>query len=270
MSVAAFGPRIERASELAQKYPGARELLRFYQILCEFHRDFHGQMAPAAKRRNHPAPGRLFHGQADWTFLLPEFRPFLRLVQAEAPEPLRKFTADLETRGTNAWLELLEEYWASRARASDIMDPMKRFCALAFLRPYAEFLAAQLALVHAHHRPVCPICGCKPVAGVLRPEGDGGKRLLLCGLCMTEWEYRRVVCARCEEEREEKLCVYEAREFEHVRIEACDTCHAFLKTVDMTKDGRAVPEPDELASIPLTLWAQEKGYTRIEPNLLGA
>jgi len=26
---------------------------------------------------------------------------------------------------------------------------------------------------------------------------------------------------------------------------------------------------DELATIPLTLWATEKGYTKLEPNLVG-
>lgn len=270
MSGVAFGARIERAKELALQYPSAGEVLHFYQALCGFHGDFHKQMTAGGTRGKNPAPGGSFGGHADFTPLLPEFRAFLRLVQAEAPERLRKFATDWESRGAEAWLEMLESFWASRATANETMNPMERFCALAFLRPYAEFLATQAARMTTARATLCPVCGGKPVAGVLRPEGDGGKRLLLCGLCMTEWEYRRVVCANCEEEREEKVCVYTAREFEHVRIEACDTCHAFLKTVDMTRDGRAVAEVDELASIPLTLWAQEKGYEKIEPNLLGA
>jgi FdhE protein len=36
-------------------------------------------------------------------------------------------------------------------------------------------------------QPLCPFCGEKPVAAVLRPEGDGGKRFLLCSMCFTEW-----------------------------------------------------------------------------------
>jgi formate dehydrogenase maturation protein FdhE len=39
--------------------------------------------------------------------------------------------------------------------------------------------------------------------------------------------------------------------------------------VDLTKNGHAVPVVDELATIPLNLWAQEHGYTKVQPNLLG-
>ena len=52
-------------------------------------------------------------------------------------------------------------------------------------------------------------------------------------------------------------------------MEACDTCRRCLRTVDLTKDGRAVPVVDDLAAIPLALWAEEHGYQRIQENLLG-
>jgi formate dehydrogenase maturation protein FdhE len=64
--------------------------------------------------------------------------------------------------------------------------------------------------------------------------------------------------------------VYVAEQFPHVRVESCDTCQHYLRTIDLTKDGNAVPEADDLAAIPLTLWAQEHGYLRIHTNLLGA
>jgi FdhE protein len=54
-----------------------------------------------------------------------------------------------------------------------------------------------------------------------------------------------------------------------VRVESCDTCRHYIKTIDLTKDGRAVPVVDELAAIPLSLWASENGYTKVSPNLLG-
>jgi FdhE protein len=67
----------------------------------------------------------------------------------------------------------------------------------------------------------------------------------------------------------DKLPVYTAEELPHVRVEACDTCHSYIKTIDLTKDGHAVPVVDELAAIPLSLWAVEKGYVKVSPNLLG-
>src|SRR5579871_2639466 len=69
--------------------------------------------------------------------------------------------------------------------------------------------------------------------------------------------FRRILCAACGEEREEKLPVYVAEQFPHIRVECCDTCKHYLRTVDLTKNGNALPEADDLAAIPLTLWAQE-------------
>lgn len=92
----------------------------------------------------------------------------------------------------------------------------------------------------------------------------------MCSFCSQEWGFRRILCAHCGEEREERLPVYVAEEFAHIRVEACDTCKFCLRTVDLTKDGNAVPLVDDLAAIPLSLWAAENGYKRIQGNLLGS
>ena len=113
----------------------------------------------------------------------------------------------------------------------------------------------------------CPFCGERPVAAVLRPEGEGGKRYLLCSLCLTEWEFRRMLCPNCGEENHEKLAVYTTTEFPHIRVEACDSCRQYIKAIDLTVDGRAVPEVDELASVALDLWGVENGYTKLAANL---
>jgi len=63
--------------------------------------------------------------------------------------------------------------------------------------------------------------------------------------------------------------VYVAEQFPHIRVEACETCKVYIRTIDLTKDGHAVPVVDDLAAIPLSLWAQERGFTRMQPNLLG-
>jgi FdhE protein len=65
-----------------------------------------------------------------------------------------------------------------------------------------------------------------------------------------------------------KLCVYSTPAFDGVRVEACDTCHAYIKTIDLTRNGLAVPEVDELASVLLTLWADEHGYRKVARNLI--
>jgi FdhE protein len=93
---------------------------------------------------------------------------------------------------------------------------------------------------------------------------------MVCSFCGYEWEFRRILCPTCGEEEEKKLPVYVAEQFPHVRVEPCDTCKFFIRTIDLTKDGHAVPVVDDLAAIPLTLWAHELGYSRLEPNLLGS
>jgi FdhE protein len=86
---------------------------------------------------------------------------------------------------------------------------------------------------------------------------------------MTEWEFRRIVCPGCGQEDHAKLPVYTAESFPYIRVDCCDTCHTYIKSIDMTKNGLAVPVVDEMASIPLDLWAQERGYSKLHPNLLG-
>jgi hypothetical protein len=49
----------------------------------------------------------------------------------------------------------------------------------------------------------------------------------------------------------------------------CDTCQMYTKSVNLTKDGFAVPEVDEIATVALDVWADENGYSKIEQNLLG-
>jgi len=150
----------------------------------------------------------------------------------------------------------------------------------AVLQPLAERLAsarqeaaspgrvAAPLLARASGGPRCPVCAESPSVGVLREEGHGARRALVCGLCLTEWDYLRLVCAGCGEQRFESLPVFTAEQFPHVRIEACDTCRTYLKTIDLTKDGRAVPVVDDIASISLDLWARDRGYRRLRASLV--
>ena len=142
--------------------------------------------------------------------------------------------------------------------------------ARALLQPYAFAVAAGRDIEPASHKGgACPVCGGRPVAGALRKEALGAKRYLVCSFCLTEWEFLRVLCPSCHEENFEALPVFTSNQLQHIRIDACDTCHTYIMTVDLTKDGHAIPEVDELAALPLSLWAQEKGYAKLQLNLVG-
>jgi formate dehydrogenase maturation protein FdhE len=154
-------------------------------------------------------------------------------------------------------------------------EPAESFIARMLLQAEAVEAAAHCQIVgqalppaNLATRNTCPFCGERPVAAVLRPEGEGGKRYLLCSLCLTEWEFRRMLCPNCGEENHEKLPVYTTTEFPHIRVEACDSCRHYIKAIDLTVDGLAVPEVDELAAIALDLWATNHEYTKIARNIL--
>jgi FdhE protein len=166
--------------------------------------------------------------------------------------------------------QLVQLSWEGTVPEPLAADGIGRFFSRVLIQPYAEYLASRGDVPVQPESRVCPFCGSRPVAGVLRGEGDGGKRWLLCSVCSTEWPFRRVLCWNCGEEDKDKLPIYSAPDFRAVRVDACDTCHTYLKSVDLTKDGHAVPMVDEIATVALDIWAEEHGYGKMQANLLGA
>lgn len=253
-SLEKWNRRIARADELAAAHTFAAEALSFYARIAGFQRSLYAGLENT--------PGSL-RGGLDLSVLLPWFPTFLSLIEDVAPSPLAQSAAELKAEEIR-WGDVLTEFW----RAGERLTTAEALISWTFLQPYAEHLADQTgpAVTQAAR---CPRCSRRPQAGVLRQQGDGAKRSLICSLCATEWEFRRIVCAACGEEDVDKLPIYVAEELDHVRVEACDTCRHYIKTIDLTKDGRAIPVVDELAAIPLSLWASENHYTKVSPNLLG-
>jgi formate dehydrogenase accessory protein FdhE len=265
-----YDARIRRAERLAAQYLFASEFLDFYKHIAAFQKSLCANIVASNGAKSSSTPAADLRAPLDLTVLLPHFRGFLSTIEQHAPPALAKSAHQMSLLSSDSWIASLEAYWAHAGKYDQQVGAFAQFLARAFLQPYAEFRAALLP------RPpivvttrVCPLCGSRPLSGVLRVEGDGGKRFLLCSFCSQEWEFRRILCPTCGEEAETKLPVYVAEQLPHIRVEACDTCKFYLPTVDLTKDGHAIPLVDDLAAIPLTLWAHEHGYSRLQPNLLG-
>ena len=265
-----YPARIERAELLTARYPFASEILGFYRRVAKFQREFHEQLPKIWGRRATAPAGGDLRAELNVPILLEPFGKFLSLIESEGPGPLAAQSRQLRMQGETQWARVLTEFWKLGLLESPSLEPLQEFLARAFLQPYAEFAVGAM-LPPAVPMVVCrcPRCNSLPLLGILRPEGDGGKRFLQCSFCSQEWEFRRILCAHCGEEQEQQLPVYAAEQFPHIRVECCETCKHFLRTIDLTKDGNAVPIVDDLAAIPLSLWAGEKGYTRIQGNLLG-
>lgn len=132
--------------------------------------------------------------------------------------------------------------------------------------PAIEFLND--VVLQAFAPDPCPDCGGPPVVALLREAGHGARRSHVCGACLRESPAPRLGCPACGEQNVEALPVYRTDELDPARIDACDSCRVYVKTIDLTKDGGADPIADDLASLPLDLWAHEQGYRRLRSNLL--
>jgi formate dehydrogenase maturation protein FdhE len=123
------------------------------------------------------------------------------------------------------------------------------------------------ALLQVYPPDPCRYCKA-PAVSLLREAAHGSRRSHVCGVCLTESPASRLGCAVCGEQRVEALPIFRSEATEPARIDACDTCHTYVKTIDLTRDGSACAIADDVASISLDLWAREQGYHRARPNLL--
>lgn len=242
--------KIARAEKLAQQYPATSQLLRFYAKLATFQKDINQKL-------NGSSGGDI---RAVLKFV-PELNRFAASINSEA------LTLALAELGSDQerWTELLLEYWQ---KENNNGSAAKAFLAYSLIQPYAEHVTSRMKIDAPNDVRECPACGNPPQLSALREYSNGAKRSLICFLCGTEWEFRRVFCPNCGEQNKDKLPVYTAEEFAHARIEACDSCKSYIKCIDLTKDGHAVPQVDDLATLALDLWAQEQGFTRLQPNVL--
>jgi FdhE protein len=255
--------RIRRAEKLTAEHPFSAEILGFYGHLARFQQGLNQRLEEAPDKK---VPVSL-SGPSESPELLASFAAFLSLIEEKAPAQFAQVSRDLRNSSSGSWSALLKRCWAN---TDETPDAPEEFLALAFLQPYAEFVRSHASLqLDGYTHSLCPFCNRKPALGVLRPLGDGARRNLVCGFCLCEWEFRRIVCAGCGQEDQAKLPVYTAEQLPHVRVECCDVCKTYIKSVDLAKNGLADPLVDELASVPLDLWAQEHGYAKLRPNLLG-
>jgi FdhE protein len=252
--------RAIRAGELAEQYPAAKAVLDFYSLVLEFQENLAGLSSIRVK------PELPLRDQLDLAAALEELPALLNLAGQRGPELLATRAKALE-QADKAYLELLIRSTALSTIPDE--DEADLFFARACLQPLAENLQVQLPEAFEYSQSVCPTCNGLAQAALLRPEGEGRRRSLLCSFCLREWIFRRVVCPWCGQEDKEKLPQFLANDLAHVRLEGCDVCKRYTKSIDLSVDGHAVPLVDEVATAVLDVWAAEHGYSKITRNLMG-
>ena len=254
--------QISRADQLAEQSTGSRELLAFYAQLLRAQREIY-EFLPS--RKEWLPSGDI---ERDVPVIVAAFPGLLKTVESYGPETLAAEAHDLAETSVDVMHEMLIDHWSSPSGT--------QFFAKAFLQPYGRWLVdtgteiANRGLAYNERR--CPFCGGNPQVSFLQNKettAESGNRDLICATCLSVWEFRRVVCANCGQERPAQLGYFHTPEYDHVRIEACDTCKYYIKGVDLTRLGFAVPLVDEVAAAALDVWASAHGYVKIELNLVG-
>jgi len=273
-----------RAEVLRGHHPFAAEVLSVYLVLLDVWEE-----AWDLARADRPQPRQL----APWAAerVLPEV---VKATETVGPEPLAAAARDLLEAGG------LEESLAAWLAGGEL-PPVERYLARASLHaPLVAFEADAGAACADDPSPRgdrrCPRCGGPPQLSFRIDAEDrlvSGRRHLACARCGQSWIYSGSSCPSCGETSGSRRTVYAERRhgpvvgrdgddheasgvaradaamFPHLRVDACATCERYLIDVDLGRDTRAVPEVDELAALPLDLYATEHGLSKITPNLMG-
>jgi hypothetical protein len=281
-AVSPWAGRRVRAEALRARHPFAAEVLTLYLTLVPVQEDAWGavrESPPGSEELARWAAGRVLPAVVEATV-------------AAGPAPLGEAARNRLTEGG---AEHALAGWLAGAE----LDPVDRYLARSSLAPVLEALGERAGAACASRRDgeqsqLCPCCGGLPQLSWLAASGESlvsGPRSLLCARCGSSWSCSRSVCPACGESEEARLSVYAERWdglaspngkradgdgdgdaqpiFPHLRIAGCSTCSRYLIEVDMARDARAVPEVDELAALPLDLYAADHGLTKVTPNLMG-
>jgi FdhE protein len=131
------------------------------------------------------------------------------------------------------------------------------------LRPEFEFIAKKyeaLVMKSDWSEGYCPICGKEPKIGEIREEEDG-KRYLFCNQCGFKWYFNRIKCPFCGNDEQQSLAYFEVEGDERYRVDVCNKCWRYVKTVELPKSSE---EPnldvEDIATLHLDMIAYDEGY----------
>ncbi len=113
----------------------------------------------------------------------------------------------------------------------------------------------------------CPICGCLPRISEIKDEG---KRYFLCSFCNFYWKGERLKCPFCDNRDHNKLHYFHEEGKDAYRIDLCDNCKQYIKTID-TRKLNYDPNLDleDITTLHLDILADSRGYRRAVPTPWG-
>jgi FdhE protein len=132
------------------------------------------------------------------------------------------------------------------------------------VRTCAMQLEAYLDAMPDFQKGYCPVCGNLPDLAFLKEDGT---RHLKCCFCSHEWKTSRMGCIFCGNNDQKSQHYFFSDEEKEYRVNLCDNCRSYIKTVDLRQMNRAFYPPlEQIATIHLDMIAQEKGYINSGQN----
>jgi len=134
--------------------------------------------------------------------------------------------------------------------AMNALKPSLRLCG----RTYSKYADLKL-----WDRGYCPLCGSQPGISFIE---QSGKRGLHCSLCEAKWNYPRLKCPFCPEEKHSKLGYFQDERLECYRVDYCHSCGRYVKRIDQRLVEEPAPmELENLSTIYLDVLAVEQGFS---------
>ena len=278
-----MGKLRERAEMLKEKRPGYGSVLDFYVSVREL------QAASRADVRVDPMKikknGKGLPAEEDFFLIEKEdlpidreasidlFRSLCRLGSAANPhiasqvekinQALLDATLDLKALLTGGGKEqMIESDAADRGLDKQVLSFLVRSSTRPSIEAGREQLRGQVDL-RSWRESHCPVCGSLPALSLLK--GEGGMRYSLCSYCACQWRVDRLSCSVCGNKDQGSLQYFCGEGEEAHRVDLCDACHHYIKTIDYRSLEESDPSLEDLATLHLDVVAVQKGYTRAVP-----
>ena len=126
------------------------------------------------------------------------------------------------------------------------------------IKPSLSLCAEQLSAYLDKDKPwgkgYCPICGSPPGLSMFQGEGE---RFLFCSFCRHKWSSRRLYCPFCDNTDSISLNYLYTEEEKEYRVDLCDKCKKYIKTIDTRKTERIIYPPlEQVATLHLDIKAK--------------
>lgn len=201
------------------------------------------------------------------------FKKMSQILRNRVPEDIEQINQALKTKELNIESLLknaLREngnYINNVAQKLRVKPAVISFLVKNTLKPFFEVYAESTKdYVDQQHwlRNYCPICGSKPFMAEL--SGEERKRFLVCSFCGSKWRFVRIRCPYCNNNNQKTLrYFYTEKEGRAYRIDVCDKCKRYIKTIDAKELGmEVIPRIEDVGTMYLDILAEKQGYKRKE------